>query len=234
MKRLIAIERFSMSLAWILAVAWMVLPIQSAGGAYFEYEDGAFVGRRGLRMTFGQPERISAEDPPGTIIHETFMAGADVVGDLGFTVTVGPNGLVVSGENPEDPLDDGALEMFDPGDDAVTIGKIVVPLDILHIEFDYLFETAGVLKIILGRQVLTTIHSEGSSGFTYFDESFIIADYWVDIGEAMMLELRLTNPGARDPQMYLDNLLVSTVVPEPAGLCLLLAGGVALIRLRRR
>ncbi len=149
----------------------------------------------------------------------------------------GSEGYAFTLPHPEDPADDGVLEMGDPGDEPVSIGKLIDPLGIVTVEFDFFFTSNGKLEVILDDLVLASLFAPGdggSSGFTYFKQAYNLADYGLAPGEDMLLLLKLSNPDMPDPALYLDNLLVTTEVPEPDTLGLLALGGLGLLARRRR
>lgn len=183
-------------------------------------------------LTFGQPDLVAPPDPPGMILKTSFP-DTETLAHLGFVVDTGPGGAADLVPNPVDPADDGALWMMDPGSDWVRVGALVDVQELLSVEFEYLFSTPGKIGILLDGVVLDEIYSEGTTGFVLYSETFELDGFGLTPGQRF-LELKLANPDALDPQAYLDDLLVSTVVPEPATLGLLVIGALGVLRRRRR
>ena len=174
-------------------------------------------------MNLGEPERTPFDPPDTTIIYDTLNLGDPLV----WTVETGPNGVAEIVGHPDRP--EGVLRLFDPGSDAVIIRQLVEVSEILGIEFDFLFDGPGRLDILLDDTILAAIHSQGSSGFTYFHDEVALVDAGLSPGQ-YWLTIKLTNPDAPDPQAYLDDVLLTTWVPEPGSMLLIMTSGVILMK----
>ncbi len=121
--------------------------------------------------------------------------------------------------------------LFDP-EGALWISQVIDCQSVLDIELEYWFPTEGKLTILLAGEELATVESPGVPAPTYsqFRESFVLADLGLIPGE-MLWELKLSNPWNPDPDLYLDNLRITTA-PEPASSLLLLVGCLGLLRRR--
>ena len=127
---------------------------------------------------------------------------------------------------PWDDLEE--LQSFVAIEADVSVGELML------VRFDYLFETAGMLRVTLGDffwgemdSPITGAGSMGSQRFGTFQA--LISPIQMGLDESEMYPLRIELSGASDPICYLDNLSV-TVVPEPgtfptlAFVCLCLFG----------
>jgi hypothetical protein len=112
------------------------------------------------------------------------------------------------------------------------ISRTIECMEELDIDLEYWFPSEGKLTILLDGVELTSVESMGDPpAFSPLSESFVLADYGLSPGE-LLLELKLSNPWDPDPELYLDNMLVSTA-PEPGTAALLLCG-LAMLRRRMR
>ncbi len=180
-----------------------------------------------FNMNLGEPERVPFDPPDTTILYDKL----DLGDPLAWTVETGPYGDASIVGHPDRP--DGVLSLFDPGNDAVIIRQLVDVSNIIGIEFDFLFDGPGRLDILLNDTLLTAIYSQGSSGFTYFQDEFTLASVGLSPGE-YWLTFKLSNPDAADPQAYLDEMLVTSWVPEPGAIFIFILSGAMLFRRERQ
>ena len=129
--------------------------------------------------------------------------------------------------------DNLAVRLFAPGE-PMWLSRTIDCDEILDIAFDYWFPSVGKLTVFLDGVELTSLESIGDlePAFSRLEASFVLADYGLTAGE-MLLELELANLDGPDPEVFLDNLRVTTV-PEPACGVMLLVGGLGLLRAGRR
>lgn len=140
--------------------------------------------------------------------------------------------------SPGDPSNT-VLRLSNPDPDIVAIETSVSVTDFIEVAFDYLFCSDGKLFIKLDGTALDVLScpdsgpgAPSSALFAHFDAVYPLSDLGFDMTEVHALRLELTGSG--DPDIYLDNLLVTNphAVPEPVSLAIL-AAGFAALSLRR-
>lgn len=177
-------------------------------------------------LTFGEPE-IVPDDHSDAAFYLGIETG-DEPDDYNAIFDVGEGGRYEVVGMPERART--ALELQNPGDDPVSLEAVIELEETMTLEFEYLFALPGKLEVVLGDEVIDTLASEASDIFVLYRNEFTLSDYGLAPGEHP-LSLRISNPD--DPDIYLDEILVTTAVPEPVTVGMLALGlGVALRRRR--
>ena len=149
---------------------------------------------------------------------------------LGLAVTAGAGGGAevcnVSGNT--------MLRLFDTAGDPVSVTAACRARDYVTIEFDYRFATDGKLEILLGGHLVDTVLAPaggpGRDSLAAYDERFDLAAFGLAEGDCP-LTFRLSNQG--DPEFFMDGLMVSSPLPEPATLALVALGALGVLRRRK-
>ncbi len=169
-----------------------------------------------------------------TRLRSAFLSYQSVTGDLGMVV-----GACADSDNTVDIIEGSSgnyvLRLLDggiDGDNVVSVSKDLVLERLVDIAFEYRFRTAGKLRVLLDGALVDTIYAPdagaGWDSLVLYEGSYVLGDYGLSPGEHS-LTFELSNTG--DPELWMDNLSVSSV-PEPGALTLLAFGG--LLALKRR
>lgn len=176
---------------------------------------------------------------PEYAIWDDFGHGT-TLGDLGYSVTAGnPSGLADIITDPR-YAGNALMLMRDTatGDVSVEVAKNAsLPLGGAAVEFDYRFLTTGKLNVLVGGVLMDTIAAptigDGSPGNTnnaHYSGTFDLVAAGLTPGD-MDVAFELVHDG--DPELHIDNVQVSAVVPEPMTVSLLAVGVLLLVRRRR-
>lgn len=163
--------------------------------------------------------QIYGYDSSPRLLYSNFDAGTDLA-DLGFTTHTDSYGRVAAV--------DGSLSLYRSTSGTVaTVGvsKTLDCQDLVTFTFEYTGHSGGSLQMSLGGVVLDTISTTGYVRIDY-RRTFNLADLGLSPGQ---LQWNLDS----NTQAIIDNLYITTNVPEPATLALLAAGGLAMLRRRR-
>lgn len=197
-------------------------------------------GRIGGNSTFALDDlTYTRHATPNFAIHDDFPHGA-TLGGLGYLVVAqnatGLAEIIIDPQNAGNAL----MRMFDSSSGAVSV-RVAKAASLTDggaaVEFDYRFLTTGKLNVLIGDVVVDTIvapatgdGSPGSVVAAHYSATFSLSSAGLTPGD-LDVGLELVNDG--DPELYLDNLQVTSVIPEPMGLSLLAVGVLAIFRRRR-
>jgi len=176
-------------------------------------------------------------------VFEDFTKPGASLQNLGLTLSGSGNTATASFDTVPSLLGGTqALHLANSGTDANTWVAVdqgnVGLMSSFSVSFQYAFDTAGKLQILLDGQVLDTILSPGSGQLGYADTGWATYNNTFTLSLPDLsgtLEFKLSNVG--DPDVYMSDLQINntvTPVPEPAATFLLGAGGCAWLARRRK
>ncbi len=168
--------------------------------------------------------------PQKVLIEEAFAPGQDVEADCGFCVSAQASGTAAIVTDPLDPSN-AVLSLSDGIGAPVSVSMDIDVLYDLNVSFDYRFLTEGKLHLLLDDSVLDIVLSPlPGAGF---DTWASYAGSFPTTPGTRTFELRLS--ALDDPEIHIDNLRVTTTIPEPvSALAVMLGAGALGGYLRRR